>query len=654
MVSFLNWPKFLRASLILLVFLLLASFLLHNATAINQDLGRHLKTGQLIWQAKHVPNTNLFSYSEPDHLFLDHHWLSQVIFYGIYNFSGFNGLIIFTAFIILLSFGLVFSLAYKKKYFVLSILFSMVSIGLLAERTEIRPEIFGLLGISLFLFILERSKEKIRPSLFVLPLIQLFWVNLHISFCFGLAIFLFFFLDRFWARRKQLFKGKKPDGYLLRLLIIGIFLGLACLINPSGWRGALYPLAIFGNFGYSIAENQSPFYLDGIMHDPSIFVFKLALGAVLLGFLLNFRRLNLFYFLNCLLFFGLSWMAIRNFCNLGLVILPVLTLNFSQARENIDWLSYWEGAKIRPFLRLLTIAAIFVILIEGIYLVVSNQLYLKRGKDSRFGLGVPQGAAAAVDFLKTSGISGRGFNNFDIGGYLIWRLYPDKKVFVDGRPEAYSEDFFQKIYIPMQKDHGVWKATAEEYKFNYVFFAHTEGTPWGREFLYQISHDNDWSQIYLDSTVAIWIKNLPENKEIIDKYALTQEKLQEKADEYLSFDYQSILQMGSYFEATGNRNMALPLYEKAFSVYPKKELAMAVANIYTQKGQYDKALEYLTGAIRIEAEYADAHVLIGQIKYQQGDFFEAQQSWEKALEYDPENEKAKQYLDNMGLIPFKK
>src|SRR3989344_9096051 len=92
----------------LLLFVLLASFLIHNFDSIGQDIGRHLKVGEIIWQTKEIPKTNLFSFTESDFTFINHHWLSEVMFFGIFNVAGFTGLILFKAFLALTAFLLLF------------------------------------------------------------------------------------------------------------------------------------------------------------------------------------------------------------------------------------------------------------------------------------------------------------------------------------------------------------------------------------------------------------------------------------------------------------------------------------------------------------------------------------------------------------------
>src|SRR3989338_6503977 len=88
-------PKRLNLIVFVLAFALLLVFSLHNFDSIGQDIGRHLKTGEIIWQTKTVPNINLFSFTVPDHSFINHHWLAEVIFYLLNLAVGLNGLIIF-------------------------------------------------------------------------------------------------------------------------------------------------------------------------------------------------------------------------------------------------------------------------------------------------------------------------------------------------------------------------------------------------------------------------------------------------------------------------------------------------------------------------------------------------------------------------------
>ena len=128
--------KFFVTSLLLL--LIFIGFF-HPVTAITQDLGRHLITGDIILETHSVPKTNLFSYTYPDFPFINHHWLSEVFYSISFQTIGFNGLLISNATLILLSFGLIIFSIYKKVGALTLLFCSLLYLPILFERTDVRP-----------------------------------------------------------------------------------------------------------------------------------------------------------------------------------------------------------------------------------------------------------------------------------------------------------------------------------------------------------------------------------------------------------------------------------------------------------------------------------------------------------------------------------
>ena len=47
----------------------------------------------------------------------------------------------------------------------------------------------------------------------------------------------------------------------------------------------------------------------------------------------------------------------------------------------------------------------------------------------------------AVDWLLRNKPQGNIFNSYGWGGYLIWRTYPEYKVYIDGRADVYGDKF---------------------------------------------------------------------------------------------------------------------------------------------------------------------------------------------------------------------
>ncbi|MBW2175222.1 MAG: hypothetical protein JRF64_11655 [Deltaproteobacteria bacterium] len=59
----------------------------------DPDLWGHVKFGEDIWQTKALSPSNLYSFTAPDHPWINHEWLSELIFYAAYSFLSDAGLL---------------------------------------------------------------------------------------------------------------------------------------------------------------------------------------------------------------------------------------------------------------------------------------------------------------------------------------------------------------------------------------------------------------------------------------------------------------------------------------------------------------------------------------------------------------------------------
>lgn len=515
--------KILRWTSVILVFAFLAVLTIHHLGSINQDIGRHLKSGQIIWESKNIYRTNFFSFTEPDRPFIDHHWLSEVIFFLLNGWIGLKGLIIFKTIIILGTFALLFSSIYKKTGIGPLLVSMLIGIFVFAERTDVRPEIFSYLFLAFFLFAIFQAKyartkharatDTINPPLstsnvdrggwlYGLPLVQVLWTNMHIYFVLGPLLLLIFLIDRLAHR-----------SYSHRFLLIFLATSIATLINPSFIHGALLPFHILNDYGYTIVENQSTTFLKDygvLLRQISIFEFSLvALGLSFIIALRRGRKKIVFELLVSVAFSALALKMIRNFAIYALLLIPILALNLKAIWTKRPW----PTRKVATGYVLLLASLIFLI-----STVPTNAFYQWLGSSKKFGLEIPVGAAKGVEFVKETQLSGPVFNNFDVGSFLIWKLYPKQKVFIDGRPEAYSTDFLENIYKGMQQNPALWKKYSEQYSINYIFFDHHDITPWARTFLKNISTNPNWPIVYLDDSVVILVKKAPANQELINRF----------------------------------------------------------------------------------------------------------------------------------------
>ena len=505
-----NKIEFLITVLLLCFYLL---FLDHKIDITTVDLGRHLKNGQLLisnfFGNYGVLNTNFYSYAEPFYATINHHWLSGVVFFMIYNFVGFVGLHLFFIFLSIVSFWLFYRLAKKEAGIKTASIISLLLIPLIAERTDIRPEVFSYLFCGIFLTILYLWKNRTLSYkwLFVLPFLQIIWANLHIYFVIGPALILVFFLP-------DLAKYASNRRRAIESFVAFMFTAFATIINPFGISGALEPFKIFNNYGYMVAENQSVWFLEklGFFYNPNFIILKIS--AVLLFLTLifalffNIKRISILNIFLPIVFCLAGFLAMRNFTIFGLFAIYLISENIKSIRMKIKSNFIKENYKF-------VIAFLGVIIF--IFVMINNQSKIY---GLNMGLGLQDNNNASAEFFINNKLSGPIFNNYDVGGYLIFNLFPKEKVFVDNRPEAYPTDFFENHYVPMQQDERIWKQEDDKYNFNCIFFSYRDMTPWAQDFLASILKDKNWEPVFVDRFNIIFLKNNDKNFELIKHFAI--------------------------------------------------------------------------------------------------------------------------------------
>ncbi len=486
-------------------------FLVRPIDLTTADLGRHIKNGQMILQGNFgVLNTNFYSYTHPEFAVLNHHWGSGVIFFLINRMAGFYGLSLFFIMVSLITFWLFFRLAWKESGLEIAAPVSLLLIPLIAERAEIRPEVFSYFFCAVFLWLLwhYRSGALSYIWLVILPLIQALWVNAHIYFILGPALVGIFSVSEIAIPSDAIRTRAKELGTIFAAVI------LATLINPFGLKGLLSPFRIFENYSYRIVENQSVRFLDklGFISNPNLLLFKIAFSALVFSFILalitNRRGFSFAYFCLGAAFSIMAWLAIRNFTVFGLFALPIIAYNIKQGL----------AAKIE--LNSSLAKASVVLLSFLIFGATVSSHYQRIFSPDKFVPGLAPGVNGSADFFIKENLRGPILNNYDIGGYLIYHLYPKEKVFTDNRPEAYPGSFFSDIYVPLQENSAIFDEQDKLYRFNAIFFSHRDFTPWGQKFLIERISDPRWAPVFADRYAIIFLKRNARNRLLIEKYEI--------------------------------------------------------------------------------------------------------------------------------------
>ena len=126
------------------------------------------------------------------------------------------------------------------------------AIMVLSGRMYVRPETLTLLYLSIFLAVIIRWDRNPRLA-WLLPMTQVAWVNSQGLFVLGPIVLGFALLDSALSPASYA-PGRRK--WWRTILLASLATGLACLVNPYGIHGALYPLELAATMRDPIFSKQ--------------------------------------------------------------------------------------------------------------------------------------------------------------------------------------------------------------------------------------------------------------------------------------------------------------------------------------------------------------------------------------------------------------
>jgi hypothetical protein len=453
------------------------------------DLGRHIAIGEYILESGSIPTSDIFSHTMEGQPLVPHEWLSQTLFALSHRMAGLNGVAWLTALVLAAVYAI---LTAGLRKIGVSALISLAA-GLTAAlvgwlQTLTRPYIFTLLFFTVFLVILEMYRRDRRwRLLLLLPLIMIVWANMHGAFISGLV------LVGLYALGAAL--EKKPRDVLVFLGLL-LSLWMVSWLNPIG-----RPLAAH-SFGYLqeqflvtvTLEYQSPDF-----HSVSTWPFLLiSLAALAFGWRSK-RRMAWTSLVLLVSWTALSLYSARNIPLYGQVAIFLLAWEASQWVAE-TWPSVnvflWrtDGASQRSWGWMW--AGLWILLLVGLQ-AVGFELDAWRMGNSFDPQVLP---VEAVDFLEESSPEGRVFNDFTWGGYLLYRLWPENQVFIDGQTDFYGEDLTRDYLTVVNASPG-WEEILERNDVGWIIVRPR------RPISRWLEQSAGWEQIYRDGTAVVWARN---------------------------------------------------------------------------------------------------------------------------------------------------
>ncbi len=465
--------------------LFIALFVMTTREISDPDFWWHLSTGKYIVETHTIPHADIFSLTNAGRLWVTHEWLAEIFIFVLYTLGSFPLLILIFSALMTLSFALVYLRSPGQPY--IAAFAVMLAALATAPTWGVRPQMLSLLLTSVFLWILDRKGR----SIWSLPFLMLLWVNLHSGYALGIVIVGVYVLGEIVSGFK--IAGSKltvhaPHSPLWRVLLLCL---VAVLFNPNGVTMYLYPFETLTSATMQayIQEWFSPdFHL--IEFQP----FAWLLLATLAAIAWSGKRTSL---VQTILLVGFGYAALRSARHIPLyaiIATPILAEHVWYIIESQGWANVLntrrQMTRIATIVNWILLTMIVLAGIARVAIVVANQAETERAKFP----------AAATDFIQAQNIEGGIYNTYAWGGYLIWRMYPQARVFIDGRADVYGDAFIENVYLKAYRGGVDWHEPLERYNVRVVLIE--PNAPLAA----QLARAATWKQVYRDPQAVVFIR----------------------------------------------------------------------------------------------------------------------------------------------------
>lgn len=450
----------------------------------DPDFWWHLRTGQYIIETRAIPHADPFSLTRAGDPWVTHEWLSEVLLYTLYTLGSFPLLILAFAALITLAFAFVYARMPGKPY-VAGFVLLLAALST-APTWGVRPQMLTLWLASVFLYILERC----RAWLWLLPLLMLLWVNLHSGYAVGIVVIATYLVGEIIEQLAS--RSTLPRPLTLSTLHSSRSLWLtliACLIavlfNPNGATMFVYPFETLTSRAMQayIQEWFSPDFHQ-IAFQPFAWLWVGTLGAIAL----TGKRVSL---TQTILLVGFGYAALRSARNIPIFALIAAPILADQLRHLIGARANGSRALLTRGMRIVNGLILALAIIASGVRIVSVIGYQAAVERARFPV-------AAVDFLQARNARGGVYNAYAWGGYLIWRGYPNLRVFIDGRADVYGDTFIEEVYLKVYRGSADWHALLALYDVRLVLLEPQAPV------VAQLERAVEWRRIYVDAQAVIF------------------------------------------------------------------------------------------------------------------------------------------------------
>ena len=502
--------------------LLLTLTIRFTAPVKDGDFFWHVKYGEYMVENRTiVPDHSIYSWTPADNNIVKCNWIADILLYLMHRNGGLPLLFAFRYLCVFAVIGIVWTFAWQLRQGRDVFTFLILAIVLLSSygASFLKPEIISMVFMALLSGLYFSVKSALwgrwgaKPFL-LYPLIFLVWVNVHEVFIFGLAIL---GLITFGEILNYMFSRKCAlTGRGMRYLLTGALMSLsATFVTPYGFR---LHLEYYNSFLRLLSRNDDLCF-DAVNAYQTIFH-----SAFYHTRYVDYWVIMLIFF--AALFSVLMWKK-KEWD--WAILLPSIFLTLIYARyvrATYYWPAFWGmsiiylQSKVGPYRQITP--KVGAVLKSGFILlflfISSRAIYdarLSPFLNQYLGLGI--GYANPVQesaFLKEHKPGNLLYNSYGVGGYLIYDLYPEHKVFIDPRYFPYREWYPE--YVEFNNGQMPIDEFQKKYPFDIALMDYHSSKNAINKFI--LSHE--WKPVFYGISAIVFLRKDNASKydlEILDK-----------------------------------------------------------------------------------------------------------------------------------------
>ncbi len=487
------------------------------------DPGRHIVVGKIILTEGKIPTTDVFSQTKPGEPLTTTEWLAEAVYAAAYTALGLDGVVLLAIVLIAITFTFVFretlrmsSVTSKFRHCeegalpdeavpvlarrllrgdrprndgwiekgdmnvaVPSYLLSFALVFLMIAATLFhwlaRPHLFSWLMLAIWLPQMDKLARGETKNIWQFPLMMLLWANLHGGFIVGLLVWVAYAVGGWF--------DKSAREAWKRVLLAGAASVAVTFVNPSGaglWRN------VVGHVGDSALMALQIDWRSPDFHSVNAWPFLFLLGLLLLS---RARADKSLTGGQSFLLAGMTAFALVSVRNIPFfVIACVPLLGYSLPQLKVDSLLRATQSGLRGAVWPM-VATLIVVGLTRFGVPLDAGRMGNTFDPARFPVG-------AADWLEENPQVGNVFNEFTWGGYLLFRLWPEQRVFIDGQTDFYGAELSQD-YLTMFSARENWADLMARYEIDWAILP--PASPLARE----LRGEAHWRVLYQNETAVI-------------------------------------------------------------------------------------------------------------------------------------------------------